>query len=261
MKIREYLRPTSLSEAYELLSNEVAVVIGGGAFLNLGDRDIDKAIDIGLLGLDFIEEDDSRFSIGAATTLRDIELNPIAKNNFDGVLSKAAASIMGIQLRNVATIGGTVSGKYGFSDMLTTLLALNANIELYKAGIMSLEDFLNSNISKDIVLKVTIDKKVSKATFEGVRKVSTDFSVLNAAAALVDGKLRLCIGARPGRAKLAKGAMEFVNSIDSTEGASGVAAILAAEELTFGTDIRASEEYRKELCKTLVRHCIMEVLP
>jgi CO/xanthine dehydrogenase FAD-binding subunit len=55
--------------------------------------------------------------------------------------------------------------------------------------------------------------------------------------------------------------MEFINTIDYTEGASGVAAILAAEELTLGSDLRASEEYRKELCKALVRLCIKEVLP
>lgn len=261
MKIKEYFRPTSISEAYELLCSEGAAIIGGGAFLNLGDKEISKAIDIGALGLDYIKEDTARIELGAAATLRDIEISPIIQKNFDGVLAKTAASIIGIQLRNIATIGGTVFGKYGFSDMLTSLLALDARVELFKNGSMSLEAFLSSDIQKDIVLNITIEKKVAKAAYEGIRKVSTDFSILNAAAAVVEGKLRLCIGGRPGRSKLAKGAMEFINTIDSTEGASGVAAILAAEELTFGTDVRASEEYRKELCKALVRHCITEVLP
>lgn len=260
MKIKEYFRPISLREAYELLCSDGAAIIGGGAFLNLGDRSIDKAIDISGQSLNYIKEEDSRIELGSAVTLREIEKSPILQEAFDGVLSKTAASIMGIQVRNIATIGGTIFGKYGFSDMLTVLLALDAKVELYKAGTMSLESFLNSDIQKDIVLNVAIEKKIDKAVYEGVRKVNTDFCMLNAAAAMVEGKLRLCIGGRPGRAKLAKGAMEFINTIDSTEGASGVAAILAAEELTFGTDIRATEEYRKELCKTLVKHCITEVL-
>lgn len=261
MKIKEYLRPISIREAYELLCSEGAAIVAGGAFLSLGDRSIDKAIDISGQGLDYIKEDDSKIELGSAVTLREIEKSPVLQKAFDGVLSKTAATIMGIQLRNVATIGGAIFGKYGFSDMLTTLLALDAKVELYKSGVMSLEYYLGGDIQKDIVLNVTIEKKIDKAYYEGVRKSSTDFCVLNAAAAVIDGKLRLCVGARPGRAKLAKGAMNFINTIDSTEGASGVAAILAAEELTFGNDIRGSEEYRKELCKALVKHCITEVLP
>lgn len=260
MDIREYCRPKSIEDAYELLCSEGAAIIGGGAFLNLGDRQLSKAVDIGDLGLSFIKEDESRVDIGAASTLRDIELNDIAKEAFGGVLSKTAASIMGVQLRNVATLGGTIYGKYGFSDMITALLALNAQVELYKAGAMSLESYLNRENEKDIILKVSIEKKVTKAFYEGVRKTGTDFSMLNAAAAMVDGGFRLCIGSRPGRAKLAKGAMTFLNGIDSAKGSAGIAAILASEELTFGTDARASDAYRKELCKTLVRHCVTEVL-
>ncbi len=77
---------------------------------------------------------------------------------------------------------------------------------------------------------------------------------------MVKGKLRICVGSRPSRARLAKGAMSFLNIIDSTNTAAEMAGILASEELQFGSDIRASAEYRKELCHVLVKRCVLEVL-
>jgi CO/xanthine dehydrogenase FAD-binding subunit len=260
LNIKEYLRPDSLQQANELLSENGAVIIGGGAFMHLGDLEIEKAIDLQNLGLHYVEENNEFIEIGAMTTLRELEMNSIINKSFSGILSKAAASIMGVQVRNIATIGGSIYGKYGFSDLLTALLALNAQVELYNAGLMSLESYLESSMDKDIILKVRISKGVSKAYFECFKKVSADFSVLNTAAAIVKGKLRICVGARPARVRLAKGAMSFLNIIDSTNTAAEMAGILASEEIQFGSDIRASAEYRKELCRTLVKRCVLEVL-
>ena len=260
MKIKEYIRLESLQHVNELLSSGVAAIIGGGAFMHLSDIVIEKAIDLHNLGLDYIKESNDKIEIGAMTTLRELEINSITQENFDGILSKTAASIMGVQIRNVATVGGSIYGKYGFSDILTALLVLNAQVELYNAGLMSLESYLEGNLEKDIILKVIINKAVIKASFTCFKKTSTDFSVLNTAAAMVKGKLRICVGSRPSRARLAKGAMSFLNIIDSTNTAAEMAGILASEELQFGSDIRASAEYRKELCHVLVKRCVLEVL-
>lgn len=260
LNIKKYIRPNSMQEANELLSSEGAAIIGGGAFMHLSDVVIEKAIDLKNLGLDYIKISNGQIEIGAMTTLRDLETNSITQKLFDGVISKAAASIMGVQVRNIATVGGSIYGKYGFSDILTVLLALNAQVELYNAGLVDLETYLDSKLEKDIIMKVIISQEVSKASFECFRKTSTDFSVLNTAAAIVKGKLRICVGSRPARARVAKGAMSFINIIDSTNTAAEMAGILAAEELQFGSDIRASAEYRKELCHNLVKRCVLEVL-
>lgn len=259
MKIKEYVKAKSIEEAYELIG-QGAVIIGGGAFLNLGDGDLDMALDISDLGLDYITENEEELEIGAMVTIRAIEANEIAKLCFGGVLSKTAASIMGVQLRNVATLGGSVYGRYGFSDILTTLLALNAEVELYKAGRMTLEEYLDIKLERDIVLKVIIKKNIAKAAFASVRKTATDFSLLNTAAAVADGKLRVCVGARPGRARLLKESVSYLESSGLSQETAARAGELAVEELSFGSDIRASGEYRRELCKALVKRCLMEVL-
>jgi CO/xanthine dehydrogenase FAD-binding subunit len=260
LKIKEFIRPDSLQLANELLSSEGAVIVGGGAFMHLSDIEVKKAIDLQNLGLGYIKESIEQIEIGSMTTLRELEMSSLTKQFFNGILSKAAASIMGVQVRNIATVGGSIYGKYGFSDVLTAMLALNAQVELYNSGLMSLESYLETSLDKDIILKIIISKSVSKASFECFKKTSTDFSVLNAAAAIVKGKLRICVGSRPARARVAKGAMSFLNIIDSTNTAAEMAGILAAEEIQFGSDIRGSEEYRKELCHTLVKRCVLEVL-
>jgi len=259
LKIKEYVKPVSIEAANELCSKG-AVVLGGGAFLNLGDKAIETAIDLCDLEMDFVVEDEKQVEIGAMATLRDIEKSAILQKNFCGILSKAAASIMGVQVRNIATIGGSVYGKYGFSDLLTVLLALDAEIELFNAGRMNLQSFLDREPEKDILLKIILKKNVSRASFTCMRKTETDFSVLNTAMAIVEGQLRLAVGARPGKARLAKGAMGYFSPADYSTKAAAALALLAAEELHFGSDIRASEEYRKELCKTMVKRCAMEVL-
>lgn len=259
MKIKEYLKPASIQEAYELCSKG-AVIVAGGAFLNLSDREIEQALDLSELGLNDINETNDYVEIGAMATLRDIENSQIIKGNFNGVLSKAAGVIMGVQLRNYATLGGSVYPRYGFSDILTALLALNAEVVLYKTGTISLEDYLETSLDADILLQVRISKNVSKSAFTCMKKSYTDFSVLNAAAAVINGELRLCAGARPARARLAEAAISFLKqngiSAENAEEAAGI----AAEELQFASDTRASGEYRQELCKTLVKSCILEVL-
>ena len=54
-----------------------------------------------------------------------------------GAVKEATRHIVGTQFRNLATIGGSVSGRFGFSDIWTLLLALDADVELYKGGRIS----------------------------------------------------------------------------------------------------------------------------
>ena len=41
---------------------------------------------------------------------------------------------MGVKLRNTATVGGSIYGRFGFSDVLSAFLALDSYVELTGAG-------------------------------------------------------------------------------------------------------------------------------
>ncbi len=261
MKIREYLKPVDLEEAYNILKDKNATIIGGGAYLRLGAREIDAALDLSKLNLDTIEDKSDRIEIGAMVTLRQIEQSETLQKNFSGAVSKAIRAIMGVQIRNIATVGGSVAGRYAFSDVITPLLALDTYIELHNGGKTSLKDFLDiKGKINDIVVKIVIMKDNRKASFQSVRNTSTDFSILNVAASNIEGDLKISVGARPGVAQLTEKAMEFLKSSELNEGTAIKAGEIAAKELKFGNDIRGSLEYRTELCKVLVKRAIMEVI-
>lgn len=127
--IKDYIRPKSLEEAYELLSsNKNSRILGGGAFLRLGSKCINTAIDLCDLDLNYIKETDEGIEIGAMTTFRDLEKSQILKEYFGNLLADALKGIVGVQFRNYVTVGASVYSKYGFSDLITALLALDCTL-------------------------------------------------------------------------------------------------------------------------------------
>lgn len=255
--IKEYKAPNTLAEAYELLisknSNEI---LGGCGFLKMKSKTIRMGIDLINLNLDYITEDDGNIRIGATTTLRQIEINPILKKYCNGILSDCVKSIVGVQFRNSAQIGASVFSKYGFSDILPVLLVMDAKVKLYDSGILEIDEFLMSDYKKDILSEIIIPIKSGKGAFESIRRSSGDFSILNGAVYIGENKeCKIAIGARPGKAKLAKLASKAFKEGKNIE----EVAKIAKEELSFGTNIKGSEEYRRDLCETFITNMIERV--
>ena len=128
MTIREYKRAESLEEAWQLNQKRPNRVLGGMIWLKMENINVGTAIDLSGLGLDTIEETDDGFSIGAMVTLRQLELNPGLAAYTDGAVRESVRHIVGVQLRNLATVGGSIYSRFGFSDVLTMFLALNASV-------------------------------------------------------------------------------------------------------------------------------------
>lgn len=262
--IREYFKPKTLEEAYgQLICNRKNTVFGGGAFIRMGSKNIPLAIDLSEAGLAYIEEDENMIKIGAMTTFGDIEHSQLLSKYFDNMLAKSVREIVGIQLRNIVTVGGTVYSRYGFSDFLTGLLALDTYVNLYKGGTIPLERFLKEGPKEeDILESISIKKDNRKATFLSMRNCKGDYAILNVALSNLDGKFRIAVGARPNRATLAYEAMKHLDRLDNqiTKEDIHKAAKIASEELVFGTNTRGSSFYRKQICNVLVKQGLMEVL-
>ena len=75
MTIREYARPATLEEAWQLNQKKPNRVLGGMLWLKMEKINVGTAIDLSALGLDTIEETDTEIIIGAMATLRDLETN------------------------------------------------------------------------------------------------------------------------------------------------------------------------------------------
>ena len=112
--IREYVKVSSLEEAYELNQKKANVVFGGGVWLRLGKKNIQTAIDLSGLGLDEITEDEKEFSIGCMVSLRQLETHKGIDAYTKGAVKESLRHIVGVQMRNCATVGGSIYGRFGF---------------------------------------------------------------------------------------------------------------------------------------------------
>lgn len=259
--IGEYVFPASADEAYALLtSRNKSVVIGGGAFLRMASKHILLSIDLSKASLDYIHETEQAFEIGAMITLGDIERHPGLKSGYGSFLAEAVRNIVGVQFRNIATVGGTVYSRYGFSDFITALLALDTTVKLYRQGIMPLETFLlEGSKERDILESLTIAKNCKKASYQTMRNSSGDYGILNLAAALTDKGLQIAVGARPGRAVMPHKTMQYLNANGCSMTQIQNSCEMIAEELVFGSNGRGSKEYRQAICKVLLRRALKEV--
>lgn len=248
IKIREYVRAESLEEAWELNQKRSNKVLGGMLWLRMGNRNVQKAIDLSGLGLDTIEESADAFSVGCMVTLRQIELHEGLNAMCEGLLHDAVCDIVGTQFRNLATVGGSIFGRFGFSDVMTAFLALDSCVELYKGGIVPLSEFVKMKRDNDILVRVIVKKEAGHFAYLSHRNTRTDFPVLTVAVSDCGSVKRAVIGARPGIAKRYE-----IEKLDEETAAR------LAEEAPFQSNMRASDTFRKHLAGVLLRRAFAAV--
>ena len=258
IRIQNYVMAESLEEAYQLNQNKRSRIIGGMLWLKMSNIAVHTAIDLSRLGLNEIEETEEEFSIGAMTTLRQLELHKGLNTYANGAVAKAVHDIVGVQFRNMATVGGSLFGRFGFSDVLTVFLAMDACVELYKGGIVSLEEFVNMEKDRDILVRLIVKKKPGCFAYQAMRNQRTDFPVLTCAVSKVDGEYRVVVGARPARARVLRDEQGLLSGGVTEESAKAFAAF-AAETLPTGSNVRGTAEYRTHLIRVLTRRTLMEL--
>lgn len=255
--MKEYVCVKSLEEAYTLLTQRKNnKILGGLLWLRMGSSNIHTGIDLRKLGLDTIKETEEEIRIGSMCTLRQLETSPILQAYADGIISDSVANIVGVQFRNSATVGGSIYSRFGFSDLLTGLMVLDAKVKLYDGGAIPLNQFAAMPYTRDIVEEVIIHKEKVQACYLTHRKTSTDFPVITVAVAKGERGFQVAVGARPHKAILATDAMNCLNkdNIDIEK-----AAMLIATKVEYGSNLRGSKEYRAHLTKVLATRAINSI--
>lgn len=258
MTIQKYVRPQSLEEAYELNQKKRNRIIGGMLWLKMTNVNVSTAIDLCDLGLDTIEETEDSFSIGAMVSLRQLELHEGLNAYTQGAIAKGVKDIVGVQFRNMATIGGSIFGRFGFSDVLTVFLSMDTYVELYKGGIVPLEEFASMEHDRDILVRVIVKKRPGTFTYLSMRNTRTDFPVLTCAVSCLDGAYRAVIGARPQKAVVLTDT-EGILKDGITKDSAKAFADFAAENISTSSNMRGSAEYRTHLTRVLTNRALLEL--
>ncbi|WP_052952036.1 hypothetical protein [Paraclostridium bifermentans] len=92
-----------------------------------------------------------------------------------------------------------------------------------------------------------------------MRNAKSDYPILNVSVSKLDNEFKICIGARPQRAKVAIEASQFLSNNQLNDENIEKAIDLIKNDIEFGTNMRASKEYREQISKVLVKRAIMEV--
>ena len=271
----QYVRAQSLDEAYELYQKKPNFVLGGMLWLKMKNKTLGTAIDLCDLGLDQIDEDENEFRIGAYATLRQIETHEALNAYTHGAIAESVRHIVGVQFRNVATVGGSIWGRFGFSDVMTIFRALGAKVQLHKAGIMDLDEFAAlPRTTRDVLVSVIVPKNAKGVVYLSQRNQSTDFPVLTCAVANRSGRYVAVIGASPYMAEPVWDEDGILDGIADAKTDSNAAltdnsetnakidkfAEYVAEHIRFGSNIRAGAEYREMICRVLTRRAVTQSL-
>lgn len=271
----QYVRAQSLDEAYELYQKKPNFVLGGMLWLKMKNKTLGTAIDMCDLGLDQIDEDENEFRIGAYATLRQIETHEALNAYTHGAIAESVRHIVGVQFRNVATVGGSIWGRFGFSDVMTIFRALGAKVQLHKAGIMDLDEFAAlPRTTRDVLVSVIVPKNAKSIVYLSQRNQSTDFPVLTCAVANRSGRYVAVIGASPYMAEPVWDEDGILDCLADakTDGNAALTdnsetnakidkfAEYVAEHIRFGSNIRAGAEYREMICRVLTRRAVTQSL-
>lgn len=187
--IREYHRPTDIAEAFRLLQRtdvNTVVLAGGINVTGLGTPDIEAVVDLGGLGLDFIDREEDILRLGAMVRLQTIveELGGVA----GGLLADCARRMAGWHVRNMATLGGALASGDIHTPLSVALAALRARVELYEqAGEMPLWADLAGQVRTDglkrrLITAVTVRLPAGPGTaYEQVARTPADHPIVCAA--------------------------------------------------------------------------------
>ena len=138
--IGKYVQAASIEEAIRALAaDEKAMIISGGSdvLVQIREGRLAGASLVSIHGIKELKgvhmEDDGTIVIGAATTFSHVTYDDIVEKNIP-ILGHAVDQAGGPQLRNTGTIGGNFCNGVTSADSASSLMVLNAVIELQGTG-------------------------------------------------------------------------------------------------------------------------------
>ncbi len=237
--ITAYHRPKTLDEALTLLAQPNTLPLGGGALLSHSTVDPVEAVDLQALGLDTVNKQGQNLELGATLTLQSL----LESENCPAALKSALKLEAPLNIRNSATVAGTIVACDGRSTFVTCLLALDSKLSVIsqQSSVIGLGDFLPLR-PRGLIVSITIPLNV-KLAFDYVARTPADKPIVCVALAQWNsGRTRLAVG---GYGKSPMLAMDGSSSDD--------AAVAARNAFHEATDEWASAEYRMDVASTLAK--------
>ncbi len=233
-------------------------------------------MDITKLRLRYVKTSGESLRMGASTTLTELADSPALNRGSLQAIGDALRETRPIQVRNVATVAGCICSGLPFFDLPVALLALNASVGVYgRSGYrkIPLQRFFVGYFAVDLKrgefvteVDVPVHNAKTASAFQKFAITGDDWAIVNAAVLLSISsnkcdRVRIAIGGAVGPSPVrATRAENILREKMPTEEIFRRASEEAASEIQPDTDIRASAQYRRKLCKVLVERALKQAL-
>ena len=249
----EYVRPVTIPEALSALRGGTA--LAGGTMLARRARQSARLVDLQGLGLDRLHVEEDHIRLGAM-----LRLQQIVEDEVPEALRQACRREAGLNLRNMASLGGTLLTCSGRSPAATVLLALHAQVRMEPGPQQwGLEELLSrrASLPPGMLITSVVFQVPSRVAQSLVARSPADLPIVHAVVARLAGSAPAYgvalggFGPRPlllPEAELALAAGDRESAVQAAR-----AACAGAQ------DGWASAEYRAEVAAILVRRLAGEV--
>ena len=272
----EYEAPSTLDDAYELASRAGAVLLAGGQSLI---TDLKRAAQSPSLVVDLRRIESLQASgvdgWGAMTTLDALAADPEV-TAAPSALTDALEAIHDPQVRNRATIGGSVALVHQGADLPAVALALGAVLTITGPGgprVVEAADFVTAPVEGrlepgEIVTAVRIPAPLpgSGSAYEKLPNPASGYAICGVAASVVvsgEGKVEAAAiglaGAGPTALSLAATAQGLTGTQATDEEVANAAAS-AADGLQLPSDLAAPADYRAHLIRVLTARALRRAI-
>ncbi len=277
MKKFDYLAPTNLGEALEMLRDrpEAKPLAGGtDVLIQLKDGRISMDALVSLKRIPELQtlQHNGKLTIGSAVTTGQIAADKQIQESYTA-LALGTALIGSVQIRNMATVGGNICNASPSADSVPPLLALGAEIVLANAQgerTVPLNEFYlgpgETVMQPGELLKEIVVPKPPKGSgsyyLRHTPRAWMDIATVGVAAYISLDKVgkiaksRIALGAvapTPIRAVKAESLLQGQSPVEDSLEEAGM---VASQEASPISDVRASAEYRKHLVSVLTQRAL-----
>jgi carbon-monoxide dehydrogenase medium subunit len=277
----EYFAPTTLDEALEILGRydegEAKVLAGGMSLIpvmKLRFAAPRALVDINRIGgLDTLAEEGGQLRIGALVRHKTCEQSDLLKGKY-GALGDAAPQISDPIVRNLGTVAGSLAHADPQGDWASVMLAVRAEVVARASGgerTVPIDEllqgpFTTSLAPNEIVTEVRVPDPGARAggTYLKLERKVGDFATAGVAVhvAMSNGTVERAgialTGVGPTNIR-AEAAEEALAGQALDDGAIDAASRLAAEAAQPRTDLRGTEEYKRNAIRVLTSRGLHKV--
>jgi carbon-monoxide dehydrogenase medium subunit len=281
----EYFSPVTLAETAAILTqfNGQAKILAGGTDLLVEIKEgICRPTGVVNLkkipGLDSLTYNDaSGLIIGALTTVRQVETSPLVQQHYPALV-EAARTLGSIQVRNRATVAGNICRASPSADTPQPLIAADARVTIFNpAGertvprerTVPLVDFFTGPgqtllASNEILLAITVPPlppHTGQVYLKHGRRRAMELATVGVAVTLtlegdVCRNIRIVLGAVAPTPLRAVETEAVLTGVTFDDAIIEQAAQMAMTEARPISDVRASDDYRREMVGVLTRRAI-----